>query len=116
MTSSARPHLPLRIAGSVVLILICLLGALIAASGIQLTYYLPPVNGSGGMATRHTTTFGPAIAATITVVIFALTEIVWLVWNLVSVPPRWFWIGAALIAVIAIIVGVSANELPRPSF
>ena len=116
MTSSVRSRRPLRIAGSAILILICLLGMMIAASGIQLTYYLPPAPGSGGEATRHTTTFGPAITATITTGVLAAAELTWLVWNVIKVPARWLWIVAALIAVIAIVVGLVATELPRPAF
>ena len=116
MTSSVRSSRSLRIVGSVVLILISLSGVMIAASGIRLTYYLPPAPGSGGTATRHTTTFGPAIAATITTGVLALVVVAWLVWNVIRVPARWMWIGVTLLAVIAVVVGISASQLPRPTF
>lgn len=106
----ARPsRLVLASAG----VLLGLLSVAIAATQITLTYYLP---GPSGLATSHTTAFGPAIIATAVAVVMAVVLIGWLVRNLIGPSQLWLWAipVAALIISYAVTIGVS--NLERPAF
>jgi hypothetical protein len=104
----------LRIVIASALLVVALLGVLGVVTQIGITYYLPPAE--NGEATRHVAAFAPAVAGTVVAGLAALA----LVGNLVVVIrralPRWAWIVAALLTVIAVAVPVIVAALQRPVF
>jgi len=104
---------PLRLVLASAGVLLGLLSVLIAASQITLTYYLPSPS---GIASTHTTTFRPAIAATAVAVVMALILIGWLVRNLIGASRIWLWAIPVAALLISYAVTIAVTGMPRPSF
>lgn len=106
---------PVRIAVAGVITLGCAAMALLAASQMTMTYYLPPLE-PGGEASEHTAAFGPAVVAFVITVLLTVVAGSWLIWNLVRRPPAKLWALAALVLLAAVVAALMAQQLPRPSF
>ena len=103
----------LRVSIASALFVVALLGVFGAATQIGITYYLPS---SGGEATRHVAVFGPAVTATVVAGLAALALAAHLVQAIRGVLPRWVWIVAALLTVVAVAAPVVVGGLARPAF
>ncbi|WP_157683737.1 hypothetical protein [Microlunatus soli] len=106
---------PLRIAASAVITLGCAAMVLLLASQTTMTYSLPPRT-SGGEASKHVTTFGPAVVGTGLVVALTVAAAGWLVWNVVRTPPSRLWPVAALLLIAAVVVQLVVAGMARPTF
>ena len=104
----------LRVTIASVLLVVALLGVFGVASQIGLTYYLPPAE-SGG-ATEHVAVFAPAVVGTVVAGLAAVALAGNLVLAIRRALPRWAWIVAALLTVVAVAVQFVVGGLDRPTF
>lgn len=96
------------------LLVIALLGVFGVATQIGLTYYLPP--SANGEATQHVAVFGPAVAGTVVAGLAALVLVANLALAIRRALPRWAWIVAALLTVVAASAPFVVGGLSRPTF
>lgn len=105
---------PLRVSIAAALLVAALLGVFGVATQIGLTYYLPPAE--SGAATEHVAIFAPAVAGTVIAGLAALALVGNLVLAIRRALPRWAWIVAVALAVIAVAVPFVVGGLSRPTF
>lgn len=104
---------PLRLVLSSIGVLLGLVALLLAAGQITLTYYLPS---QSGIATTHTTTFAPGIAATAVAAVMLLITIGWLILAAVRAVRPWLFAIPVAALIISYAVTIAVMGMPRPSF
>lgn len=105
---------PLRVAIASVLVVVALLGVFWVAGQIGLVYYLPPAD--NGEATEHVAVFGPAVTGTVVAGLAALALVAHLVLAIRRPLPRWEWVVAGVLAVVAVAAPFVVGGLSRPTF
>ena len=106
---------PLRLVLASIASLLGLIAVIVAAQQITLSYLLPPPT-PGGEPTRHTATYGPAVAATVVAVLALLITIGWLVRNIIGAPRHWLWLIPVGALVIGYVVMFATLGMDRPVF
>lgn len=104
---------PLRVVLAATGVLLALVAVVLGAAQITLTYYLPT---PGGHATKHTTTYGPAVAATAVAGLMAAVAVGWLVSNVVGAPRLWLWLVPIVAVLISYVVVAAVAGMDRPLF
>jgi hypothetical protein len=104
---------PLRIVLASIGVLLALAAVLMAAAQSTVTYYLPTPS---GYATRHTTTYGPGVAATVVAVLMAFVTIGWLIATILRVAKLWLWAVPAAALIVSYVVAIVVGGLHRPTF
>jgi len=104
----------LRVSIASALLVVAVLGVVAVAGQIGTTYYLP--TGDGGVATEHVAVFEPAVAWTVVAGLAALALAGNLVLAIRRSVPRWQWIVAAALTVIAVAAPFIVGTLDRPTF
>ncbi len=104
-----------RVFAALGLLGVCAVALVALATQTTMTYYLPPTE-PGGVATPRTEVFGPAVVGVVITGVATLLELGWTAWNLVAHPPRRWWVGAAAVAVVAVVVGFVVTGMARPDF
>lgn len=86
----------------------------VTASQIALTWYLPPDD--TGIAHQRVAVFEPAVVGTVVAALAALALLVHLlvVWR--RGAPRWMWVTAAVVTMVAVIAAVAVSTADRPTF
>ncbi|MGD8193346.1 hypothetical protein ACEXQB_002485 [Herbiconiux sp. P18] len=105
---------PARLVVASVLLAVAVLGLVMAASQIGMTYYLPPDD--TGFASKHVAVFAPAVVGTVIAALAALSLLVHLVVVVRRAVPRSRWIAAGVITVVAAVVPVAISLADRPTF
>jgi hypothetical protein len=104
----------LRVIVASALLAAAMLGAIVVASEIATTYYLPST--SNAWATKHTALFGPAITGTVVAVLAVAVLVGHLVTATKHRPRRWMWLVASGAALIAVSSPVLVAGLGRPDW
>ena len=105
---------PIRIAGSVVVVLVCLFAVLTSATSITLTYSLP--SHVPGQAITRTAVYTPALVGTSVAAALTALSAIWLIWNIVAEPPKRLWIASAVALIAVIVIMVLLAGAARPTF
>ena len=105
---------PIRVVVASVLLAIAALGLTGVAGEISTTHYLPP--GDSGVATRHVTSFEPAIRGTVVASLAVIALLAHLVVVLRRRPARWMWVAAGACAMVAVGAYVVVATMDRPTF
>jgi hypothetical protein len=104
----------LRIVIASALLVIAAFATFVVATEIGIAYYLP--SGSGADATTHVAVFAPAVVATVVAGLATVLLVAHLVVAIRRAVPRWQWIVAAVLTVIAVAAPFVIGTLDRPTF